>query len=231
MKIEEIRLLNARQLARKFNKLSDFAAAIRREPTQVSRFMGKNPSKNIGSQMARHIEKMFELQEGWLDLPHNLPSHEIKKIVLKEYASTYEESKIIAIPQYRNHSLSAGPGSIAEDEKPGSEMYFKNSWLKHKGWKEKELFVIYVKGTSMEPVLSDGDVVLINSSDKLITSGQIYAINTYGETKIKRIFRQINGSLLIKSENIDFPEETMPASDVENLIILGRAVWVGKELF
>lgn|GEM_PF-1387837 len=68
--ITQIRLDNARSLAEKFSKLAEFADRIDRQPTQVSRFMGKNPSKNIGNTMARHIEACFKLPNGWMDQAH-----------------------------------------------------------------------------------------------------------------------------------------------------------------
>ncbi|WP_026469720.1 LexA family protein [Aliivibrio logei] len=68
--IEEIRRANARDLAKDAGGNSAFAEHIDRSPTQVSRFMGKGATREIGSKLARHIEYCFSKDEGWLDKEH-----------------------------------------------------------------------------------------------------------------------------------------------------------------
>lgn len=69
--INDIRLTNARDLASTYcTSLAKFADRVDRAPTQISRIMGKNPTKNIGDKMARHIEKSFNKESGWLDQIH-----------------------------------------------------------------------------------------------------------------------------------------------------------------
>lgn len=71
MDIHEIRRHNARLLAEKNRTLASFAEAIGRPATQVSRFMGKNPTRSIGSKIAREIEQAFDKPHGWLDIYHD----------------------------------------------------------------------------------------------------------------------------------------------------------------
>ncbi|WP_321277543.1 hypothetical protein [Thiomicrorhabdus indica] len=54
--------------------MSTFAERIDRLQTQISRLIGKNPSRNIGERLARHIEKCFCLPEFWLDTDHQQPT-------------------------------------------------------------------------------------------------------------------------------------------------------------
>jgi SOS-response transcriptional repressor LexA len=65
--ISDVRLENARFLAKKHQNLAEFSRVIDREPTQVSRFMGANPTKKIGDRIARHIEQSCRKPKGWLD--------------------------------------------------------------------------------------------------------------------------------------------------------------------
>lgn len=69
--INEIRRDNARQLATQESSLAAFADRIDRSATQVSRFMGKNPTKGIGDKIARHIETTYGKERGWLDQDHS----------------------------------------------------------------------------------------------------------------------------------------------------------------
>lgn len=50
-----------------------FARQIKKEPQFISRWWAKSASQkgNIGDNMARHIEKSFGLQHGWLDKEHD----------------------------------------------------------------------------------------------------------------------------------------------------------------
>ena len=71
MDIQEIRRHNAHLLAEQYKTLTAFAEAIGRPPTQVSRFMGKNPTRGIGNKIARQIENTFDKPHGWLDIYHD----------------------------------------------------------------------------------------------------------------------------------------------------------------
>jgi len=66
--IYKIRLDNVRALASKYPNQAAFADAIGKVPTQVSRFMGKNPTKQIGEDIAAEIESVLGLNNGFLDL-------------------------------------------------------------------------------------------------------------------------------------------------------------------
>lgn len=72
--IDGIRRENAKALAKSEGSNAAFARKIGREPTQVSRFIGKNPTVAIGDDLARHIEESFKLPRGWLDNTHKTPN-------------------------------------------------------------------------------------------------------------------------------------------------------------
>ncbi|MCH2039922.1 MAG: hypothetical protein MK185_04770 [Saccharospirillaceae bacterium] len=64
---DEIRRQNARLLAKEEGSNAAFARKIGREPTQVSRIIGKNWTTQIGEDLARHIEASFFKPKGWID--------------------------------------------------------------------------------------------------------------------------------------------------------------------
>ena len=78
--VETIRLRNARRLAQELyderglsaGKIAAFSTQIERSAAQGSNLIGENPSKIIGSSLARHIEKCFGKPVGWLDNDHSL---------------------------------------------------------------------------------------------------------------------------------------------------------------
>lgn len=68
--IYEIRRENAKTLVSHCGNMATFASRIDRVQTQISRLIGKNPSRNIGERLARHIERCFCLPKFWLDTDH-----------------------------------------------------------------------------------------------------------------------------------------------------------------
>ena len=126
--------------------------------------------------------------------------------------------------------LSAGNGATHwEHEEIDGSHAFTRAWLQRKRLNIKMCRVLTIDGNSMEPVLADGNVVLIDLADCLpIKSGKVYAISVDGEQRLKRLFRQIDGSLLIRSDNPDkalYPDEIVRPEHLERVRIIGRKRW------
>lgn len=68
--IYDIRRDNAQLLVNFIGNKTLFSERIERSPTQVSRILGLNPTRNIGEKFARHIEHCFCLPKFWLDQAH-----------------------------------------------------------------------------------------------------------------------------------------------------------------
>jgi len=103
--IHEIRRENTRALARQVGSNASFARLIGREPTQISRFIGKNPTVNIGDDLARHIEEKMSVPHGWIDQDWNLEKN-LGLTVLNESAAKYAVAE--EVPHYTVEQLNAG---------------------------------------------------------------------------------------------------------------------------
>lgn len=126
--------------------------------------------------------------------------------------------------------LSAGSGAVHwEHEEIEGSHAFTRAWLQRKRLKIEMCRVLTVEGDSMLPELRNGFVVLIDLSDcDPIKSGKVYALSVDGEQRIKRLFRQIDGSLLIRSDNPDkshYPDEVVQPEHLERVRIIGRKRW------
>ena len=128
--------------------------------------------------------------------------------------------------------ISAGPGRHASDDYERRSLAFSDSWLRSKGLKRKDLVIIKVHGESMEPRLSNGDVALINTADREIKDHKIYALRYGDDLRIKRLSTRYDGAIVISSDNPmpEFKDEVVPAQELPQLHVIGRAVWVGGEL-
>lgn len=102
MDIREIRYKNARSLINEEGGLTEFGKKIGKAQSQVSSFAGSNPSKGIGNQIARQIEKAFNKPSGWMDKSHSedarfeLLNYEIRDFSTSELAEILEQAKIIS---------------------------------------------------------------------------------------------------------------------------------------
>lgn len=66
-----------------------------------------------------------------------------------------------------------------------------------------QLLAIRVRGQSMEPMMFEDDVVVVNTADKIPVSREIYAVNFNGEALVKQLVRR-NKEWFLHSVNPDF---------------------------
>lgn len=84
-----------------------------------------------------------------------------------------------------------------------------------------------VSGWSMESTLFEADSVLVDLSDTSIIDGKVYAFRYGDELRIKRLYKKINGGLIIHSDNENFlprDEELSPAEVDSYVSIVGRVI-------
>jgi len=127
----------------------------------------------------------------------------------------------------RRYQITAGAGDAHQnghEEISGAHAY-RRDWLEKRGLTAAACVVIDVKGESMEPTICDGDVVLVNTIERKIKGGNIYAFRTDEGVRLKRLHRQLDGRIKVASDNQDktaFPDEWLtPGIEAE---IIGMVV-------
>lgn len=143
-------------------------------------------------------------------------------------SSTPLENDEVELPLFREVELSAGLGSTEVIENHGAKLRFARSTLSRNGILPQHAACCYVNGDSMEPVLPNGSTVAIDTANKIIIDGKMYAINQGGMLRVKYLYRLPAGGIRIKSENrAEYPdEEVYPQSD-DDFRILGKVFWYG----
>lgn len=121
---------------------------------------------------------------------------------------------------------SAGAGLAPE---PGSMgLYaFRRDWLDD-ACRNRNCVLLEVSGDSMEPDLRDRDLVLVDGDRTRVEPGRIYAVELAGGIVVKRL-DIIPGRLVLRSSNPAYQPVPVQADDPA-VRILGRAVWVGREI-
>lgn len=85
---------------------------------------------------------------------------------------------------------------------------------------------IRVRGVGMVPNIIDGAIAGLDTANKAITSGDIYAVwlNYEGAT-IKRLFVYPD-RIILRPDNPTFPESSIPTANLGDEFIIGRVVWL-----
>lgn len=134
----------------------------------------------------------------------------------------------VRVPRY-DVAASAGGGTLEVNEQIVDYIQFKPGWIKNAlGASAKDLALISVKGDSMEPTLSDGDNILVDTTDRRFEANAIYVLQLEGSLLVKRIQRKMDGTVVIKSDNKAYEPETVRGDMVEQLKVVGRVVWYGR---
>ncbi len=144
-------------------------------------------------------------------------------------SSRREPAGYVAVPQLAV-GASAGPGTLAHDERTIGRIAFDQNWLRREGLRPAELSIIAVDGDSMLPTLANGDDIMVDRHDGVqrLRDG-IYVIRIDDALMVKRLARVPGGnSVSVISDNPAFPSwDAIAPADLD---IIGRVVWTGRRL-
>lgn len=115
--------------------------------------------------------------------------------------------------------VSAGHGEECHDEE--CEVFLVPKSLFRTPIKPDEYAVMEVMGDSMEPTITDGNYVIFKKIVDFEGDG-LYIIRKGNDLFVKRIIKEMDGSILIKSDNKNYPDMTPPKGDTEFRYIIGR---------
>ena len=68
------------------------------------------------------------------------------------------------------------------------------------------------------------------SMDTITSDGGIYVINYDGELFVKRVQKQLNGTVAITSDNKNYGDIVIASADLNPLKIIGRVIWSGHPM-
>nr|WP_284047090.1 helix-turn-helix transcriptional regulator [Halomonas llamarensis] len=127
------------------------------------------------------------------------------------------------VPLY-DAQCSAGDGAWNEGCRVLTHISFTRYSLRKQGLTPDHLSAIRIDGDSMEPILHSGDTVLIDHTRTAIEGEGIYILRLDGHLYAKRLQRNFDGVSII-STNKEYREVVVPRDRLNELEIVGRAVW------
>ena len=189
-------------------RLTDVAELLGKAPAQVSAFAGRNPTKGIGNQIAREIERALGLPSGYLDIP-------FEKL-----------NDALAFQQVAGKKLpvigSIAAGAWCEPDFSFDPRYAEE-WMEAPGPVGPKAFILRMEGISMEPKFSEGDKIVVDPSLESLPGHYVVARRARDEAVTLKQLRQEGTEKYLYALNPDWPERIIRLT--EEWSICGRAKW------
>ena len=139
---------------------------------------------------------------------------------------------LAAIPEVEVEA-SAGPGALADEFVAEKARWFlPEGMIRHEGAAVPDAIrVLRVRGESMEPELSEGDRLLVDTARRVPDTGEMFVLWDGNGLVVKRVERVVDGGgepgLRLKSTNAEYADYTAPAGDVH---IVGKVLWTVRKV-
>ena len=117
---------------------------------------------------------------------------------------------------------------------------FRKDWLSRIGVAADKAILLRAKGHSMQPLIWDGDMLLIETSKVIPSVGpcgrivpggfqdEIFVLRLGDDVRVKSIRRPAEDQVMIYSENREqFDPEMLTGDQLNNPTIIGKVVWYG----
>ncbi|MCE0742713.1 S24 family peptidase [Acetobacter sicerae] len=139
----------------------------------------------------------------------------------------------ISIPLFEGE-VSAGPGALAPNVENFATIEIGRMSLPLQVLSRlSHLVAVTVRGDSMYPTLSDGDIVFVDTGDHSVITGSVYVMRRDTDLLIKRLSWNMSGDLVVSSDNSQYRDEQISADRARQLfeqgaspiVVVGRVVW------
>ena len=138
--------------------------------------------------------------------------------------------RFVLLPRYEVRA-GAGGGQVVQSEQIVDHLAFKRDWVLQRLRRDPaDLILIEASGDSMADKIRHGDLLLVDTGVDRVHDHAIYALNIGGELMVKYVQRLIAGGCQIFSENPKYPPETLTDQKLNELRVVGQAIWAGGVL-
>ena len=195
----------------------EFSKAVGKNPAQISHWL--NGVRAIGDGVAAQIETALDLPRGWMD------GKESRGDVY--LADTAEPRPGFIRIGLMNKPAAAGSSEDDQTElEPLKMIDVSEDWARKKfGNAIKKIRLFWAKGDSMEPTISDGDLLFVNVSKNYYDGEGIYVISSnMGGFRVKRLEVLLTGELSVISDNPKYKPQIIGEENQDIVRIDGSVV-------
>ncbi len=193
------------------SSLAALSRMIGRNSSYLQQYITKGSPRKLEEDDRGKLARFFGVAENELGGPEE-----------KSYTATREW---VEVPRLAVEA-SAGPGAAAMGEEAFDAFHFSRKWLREQGLDPARLSAIRVVGDSMEPLLREGDDLLVDCAERPFRDG-IYVVRLDDNLLVKRVASQGGGRFSLLSQNLSYPPIAVAADEFE---LLGRVVWKSGRL-
>ncbi|MEY4160029.1 MAG: hypothetical protein RLZZ136_650 [Pseudomonadota bacterium] len=196
--------------------LAALSAFLGRNPSYLQQFVRKGSPRKLEETDRRRLATFFGVAEAELGAPDDPADAR---------PSRGRRGNFVEVPRLALDA-SAGAGAIAAEEGAVDSLRFSSRWLRSQGFDPAMLSAIAVAGDSMEPLLRDGDEILVDTTPRPLRDG-IHVVRVGDALLVKRVQAGVPGRIILESENPGYRPIELPPEDIQ---IIGRVVWKGGRL-
>ena len=193
------------------SSLASLSRMLSRNTTYLQQYITKGSPRKLEEDDRRKLARFFDV-----------PETELGATKENSYSRLGEWVEVPRLPV----EASAGPGAMAAGETPFDAFRFSRKWLREHGLEASKLSAVRVSGDSMEPLLREGDDLLVDMSGKPFRDG-IYVVRLDDSLLVKRVTSQGGGRFSLLSQNLSYPPLAVQADEIE---LVGRVVWKSGRL-
>ena len=202
-------------------KRSDIARLLNLSPASVSAWFNGR-SKSIKSTHLARVANLLGVSSYWL--ASGIGEMKSPNVLVSEDVIS-DDNDWVEIPEYEIR-FAAGYDQTSTLEELASKYKaaYRRSWFQQRGVNPADCKRFKVVGDSMEPLLLDHDVVLVDCSRTKIIDGRIYAFVFGDALRVKRLYKKMDNSLVVHSENPSFSDEIIKPADLDQVKIIGEVI-------
>lgn len=194
--------------------LAALSELLGRNPSYLQQFIRKGSPRKLEEQDRATLARFFGVDEGEL--------REVQENSYVPPAKRREAGEWVEVPRL-DLGAAAGTGRVPDGEAAFDTFRFSRRWLEEQGLARAQLSAIRVEGDSMEPLLNDGDEILVDRAPRPFRDG-IHVVRLGETLMVKRVASAGPGRIALLSQNLAYPPVEVAAEEVE---IIGRVVWKG----
>jgi hypothetical protein len=191
--------------------LAALSRMLGRNSTYLQQFITKGSPRKLEEADRRKLAQFFGVGESELGGAEDL-----------SYGAQGDWVEVPRLPL----EASAGPGAVGAAEIAFDAFRFSRRWLREQGLEAALLSSIRVLGDSMDPLLRDGDEILVDRTPRPFREG-VHVVRLGEALHVKLLQAVPPGRLRLISKNAAYEPVEVPMSDVD---VVGRVVWKGGRL-
>ena len=197
------------------HSLAALSRMLGRNASYLQQYITKGSPRKLEEADRRRLAQFFGIGEAELGGPEEI-----------SLARSGDWVEVPRLPLEASAGPGAVSGAVGAAEIAFDAFRFSRRWLREQGLDPAMLSSIRVMGDSMDPLLRDGDEILVDRTPRAFREG-VHVVRLGEALHVKLLQAVPPGRLRLISKNAAYEPVEVAMSDVD---VVGRVVWKGGRL-